>query len=43
MACLDGGREERDGSRVVLVKNKLITCLDGRGVRRSRVEGERVG
>ena len=32
-----------EGSRVVLVKNKLITCLDGRGVKRSRVEGERVG
>ena len=30
-----------EGSRVVLVKNKLITCLDGRGVKRSRVEGER--
>ena len=32
-----------EGSRVVLVKNKLITCLDVRGVKRSRVEGERVG
>ena len=29
MACLDGGREERDES--------------GGGVKRSRVEGERVG
>ena len=40
---MEGGRKERgvEGSRVVLVKNKLITCLDGGGVKRSRVEGER--
>ena len=42
---MEGGRKERgvEGSRVVLVKNKLITCLDVRGVKRSIVEGERVG